>query len=170
LLNVIDPEALVASVSVVHVAWSSSVAVWGAESLFVQVMVSPTLAVTDAGENAKFAIFTATVPAACATAHPPPAAADGAALDGASLDGASLDGASLDGASDAGAADTGARDGAVVAVLPPLQAATRNIAPNRNVPRTLVRDMIASTLLARSCLGCIDGYVGIERPVSSKAA
>src|SRR5262245_18958853 len=113
-------------------------------------MVSPTFAVTSAGLNAKLAIDTATVPADCATAHgAPPAAAEGAS----------------DSAWDAGAAD-----GAVVAVLPPPQAATTNSVPNRNVLRMRVRDMVASALRARWCLGYIDGYAGIRRPVSTRAA
>jgi hypothetical protein len=141
-------------------SWPLTVAVWPVESLFVQVIVSPTLAVTVAGLKAKLAMFTATVPAAWATAQPPPPAA---------ADGASLAGAWEAGAWEAGC-DAGAADGAVVAVPPPPQAAMRNIVPKKKVVRVRVRVIGASTLRARWSLGCIDGYAGIGRPVSSRAA
>jgi uncharacterized protein YjbI with pentapeptide repeats len=137
-----------------------TVAVCWTESLFAHVITSPTLAVTVAGSNAKFAILTDTVPVASDGAHGPAAADAGASLAGASLAGASLAGAWL-----AGAWLAGAAVGALVAVPPP-QAATSNIVTTR-AGRVRVRDMTASsTLCARSSLGYVDVYAPVERPVS----
>ena len=54
---------------------SSGVAVCGAESAFVQAIVSPTAAVTSGGSNAKFWIFTVTAAASLEVLQPPPPAA-----------------------------------------------------------------------------------------------
>ena len=72
------PVAPGAIVPVSHEAWLSSVTVWPGVSLFVQVIVSPTFAVTVAGSNAKFLMLAETAPADVATEHgaappPPPA-------------------------------------------------------------------------------------------------
>jgi len=83
-VNVRLPVAPLAIVPVSHADWLSSVTVCPAVSLFVHVIVSPTLAVTVAGSNAKFFMPAATVPADVATEHgaapPPPPPADAAGV------------------------------------------------------------------------------------------
>jgi hypothetical protein len=76
-----------AMVGVVHVP-SSSVAEWGVPLVLLKVITSPTLAVIDAGLNAKSTTETATVPAVVVSEQGP--AALEAAVDGAA---APLDGA-----------------------------------------------------------------------------
>jgi hypothetical protein len=143
----------------VHDSLPLTVAVCPVESLFVHVMVSPTLAVTCAGSNAKLAILTDTVPVASDGAHGA-AAADAGALAGASLAGASLAGASL-----AGVALCGATDGAVVAAVP-AHALAMNTA-NTTKGRILARDIVASSALrARSSQGYVDVYAAVGRAVS----
>ena len=131
------PEAPAAIFPVSHDESDVTVAVCAVVSLLVQVTVSPTLAVMEAGLNAKLAIVAATVPAVVDAAHaapPPPAALSDAAAD--SLGAASLAGAALDGAVD-GAVD----------VDEPLEHAATISRRAAATARGMVRDMWVSSYL-----------------------
>jgi hypothetical protein len=167
-LNVMPPDLLLARIGVVQASsLPLIVAVWPVESLFVHVMVSPTLAFTVAGSNAKFAILTETAPAASDGAHGAAAAEAGALADAGSLAAADAlaDAGSLAAGALAGVSLCAAAVGALVAAVPP-HAATANIA-TMVAERILVRDMVvSSTLRARSSLGYVGDYAGAGRLVS----
>jgi hypothetical protein len=123
--------------------------------LFVQVIVSPTLAVIEAGLNAMFAIVAVTVPVSDEGAHgaPPAAALSDAA--------GALAGASLAGASLAGAAVAGAE-----AVAPPHAVRIKTIAAQR---ARIVRDIWTSSCsrAGTSSLGDAGWYAHARWSVSS---
>lgn len=155
-LNTRLPVAPLARLSVVQVGSDVTVAVCGAVSLLVHVMTSPTLAVTEAGENAKFAIVALTVPVSVDGAHAAPPAAALSDAAGPSLAGASLAGTSLAGAAVAGAD----------AVAPPVHALrTNNMVEQR---ARIVRDIWTSSWFGAGVrsLGDAGWYAAAGRPVS----
>lgn len=153
-LNTRLPVAPLARLSVVHVGSDVTVAVCGALSLLVHVMTSPTLAVIDAGLNAKFAIVALTLPVSDDGAH---AASPAAAVSDAvgALAGASLAGASLAGAAVAGAD----------AVAPPHALSTNSRTEQR---ARIVRDIWASSWIGAGgwSLGDAGWYATTGRTVS----
>jgi ribosomal protein S18 acetylase RimI-like enzyme len=134
--------APLASCPVVHALLT--VAVWASESLFVQTITSPTLALTGSGENAKFLIETLTVaavPAAATVQGAPADEAEAAADDG-------LDPAAE--AADDGLAPAAEAEGELVAALPPHAARAVVTITIKNVePRRRMRSF-PPTGLARS--------------------
>jgi hypothetical protein len=151
-LKTMPPEAPLANVSVVQVGSDFTVAVCCALSLFVHVMVSPTLALIDVGLKAMFAIVPVTVPASDDGAH---GASPAAALSEAA--------GTL---SDAAGALAGAAVAGAEAVAPPPHALRiKTIAAPR---ARIVRDIwtSSSSRAGTSSLGDAGWYAHARRAVS----